>query len=63
MRRHEVDRLGRDELGRADEVAFVLSVFVVRDDDEPPLTDIFNRLFYGSKCHLPFPSAAGSWRT
>ena len=32
---HEVDRLGRDLLGRHDEVALVLPVGVVDDDDDP----------------------------
>ena len=32
---HEVDRLGRDELGRHREVALVLAVLVVADDDHP----------------------------
>ena len=31
--RHEVDRLGRDEFGREDQVAFVFAVFLVDEDD------------------------------
>ena len=37
MRDHELDRLGRDLLGRRDEVPLVLAVLVVDDDDDPPL--------------------------
>jgi hypothetical protein len=33
---HEVDRLGRDEFGRDDEVALVLAVFFVDQDDHRP---------------------------
>lgn len=31
---HEVDDLGRDLLGRTDQVAFVFAVFVIHKDDE-----------------------------
>jgi hypothetical protein len=34
--RHEVDRVRRHELRRDREVALVLAVLVVDDDDEPP---------------------------
>ena len=36
LRGHEVDRLGRDVLGGHDEVALVLAVLVVADDDHAP---------------------------
>ena len=36
---HEVDRLGRDGGGRHRQVAFVLAVLVVDDDDHPPGAD------------------------
>ena len=36
VRDHELDRLGRDLVGRRDEVSFVLPVFIVNDDDDPP---------------------------
>ena len=47
VRDHEVDRLGRDLLGRADEVALVLAVLGIDDDHHPAVADrldgIFNR--------------------
>ena len=42
--RHEVDRLGRRELGGDREVALVLAVLVVADDDHPPGADVLDRL-------------------
>ena len=36
LARHEVDRGGRDVLGREAEVALVLAILVVDDDDERP---------------------------
>ena len=45
VRGHEVDRLGRDELRRDRQVALVLAVRVVADDDEPPGADLLDRLF------------------
>ena len=42
--RHEVDHLRRDQLGRADQIAFVLPVFVIGDDDDFPVADVFDRL-------------------
>ena len=45
MRRHEVDRLGRGELRSDRQVALVLAVGVVDDDDHPPLADVLDRLF------------------
>ena len=46
VRGHEVDRLGRGELRRDDEVALVLAVGVVDDDDEPPGADLVDRLLH-----------------
>ena len=45
--RHEVDRLGRDELRGDREVALVLAVLVVDDDDEPARADLLDRLLDG----------------
>ena len=42
---HEVDRLGRRELGRDRQVALVLAVGRVDDDDELALADVLDRLF------------------
>src|SRR5262245_7738125 len=47
VRGHEVDRLGGRELGGNDEVALVLTVGIVDDDDELALADVFERLLYG----------------
>ena len=44
MRGHEVDRLGRRELRRDREIALVLAVGVVDDDDELALADVLDRL-------------------
>ncbi len=44
VRRHEVDRLGRRELRGDRQVAFVLAVGIVDDDDHPPLADVLDRL-------------------
>ena len=42
--RHEVDRLGRRKLGRDRQVAFVLAVGGVDDNDELALADVVDRL-------------------
>ena len=34
MTGHEVDSLGRDVLGRHNEIAFILAIFVIDEDDE-----------------------------
>ena len=44
VRRHEVDRLGRRELGGDRQVALVLAVGRVDDDDELALADVLDRL-------------------
>jgi hypothetical protein len=44
MQGHEVDHLGRDQLRRADEVALVLAVLVIRDDDELAVLQVFDGL-------------------
>src|SRR5262249_7484266 len=68
MRRHEVHRLGRRELGGDHEVAFVLTVRVVDDDDEPAGADVLDGLLDGGErrrhCHAhrlaQYRLAAGS---
>ena len=42
--RHEVDDLGRDQLGRADEIAFVLAIFVVGNNEHLTVADRLDRL-------------------
>ena len=47
VRDHEVDRLGRCELGRDREVALVLAILVVDDHDEAAFADLLDRLLDG----------------
>ena len=49
VRDHEVDRVGGGELRRDREVALVLAVLVVDDDDEPALADLLDRLLDGGE--------------
>ena len=42
--RHEVDVLGTDELRRNHQVALVLAVLVVHDDDHPAMPDVLQQL-------------------
>ena len=49
VQRHEVDHLGRGELGRADEVALVLAVLVVRDDDDLAVAQVLDGLLDGAE--------------
>ena len=51
--RHEVDRIGRHQLGRRDEIAFVLAIFIIGDDDELAGFDGVDRLLNGSEAHIP----------
>ena len=48
---HEVDHLGRDALGGADQVALVLAILVVRHDHETALADVLDRLLDGAERH------------
>ena len=49
MREHEVDDLRRHLLRRDDEVALVLAVLVVDDDDHPALAQFLERLLDGAE--------------
>ena len=49
VQRHEVDRLGRDQLRRADEVALVLAVLVVGHDDDLAVAQVLNSLLDGAE--------------
>ena len=49
VRRHEVDGVGRDELRGDREVALVLAVLVVDDDDEAARADLVDRLLDGGE--------------
>ena len=44
---HEVDRGRRDFLGRHDDVAFVLAVLVIENDDHLAVANVRDRRFYG----------------
>ena len=44
---HEIHHLGCNHLGRTDEVAFILTVFVVYHDHELPLAEIVQSLLNG----------------
>ena len=46
---HEVDRLGRGELGREREVALVLAILGVADHDHPAVADVLDRLLDGAE--------------
>ena len=58
--RHEVDVLGRRELGGADAVALVLTVLVVRDHDDLATPQRGEAFFDGIKWHLCFPFSGAS---
>src|SRR4029079_2492442 len=44
MRRHEVDGLRRREPGRADQIALVLALGIIDDDDHLPVADVLDGL-------------------
>jgi hypothetical protein len=56
--RHEVDRLGGDELRGEGQVPLVLAVLVVDEDDHLPGLEILDSLFDPGKRHpfLAFPT-------
>ena len=49
IRRHEVDVLRRDRRGGDDQVALVLAVLIVDDDDHLAVLDILDGLFHRCK--------------
>src|SRR5262245_13049489 len=49
---HEVDGLGGDFLRGDDDVAFVLPVLVVHENDHPPGADFLDRFFDGTKAFV-----------
>jgi hypothetical protein len=64
VRRHEVDDLGRDLFGGADEVAFVLAILVVHDDDHAAIAYVCGSFFNGGKRHFDLYSSTerfGEW--
>ncbi len=50
--RHEVDRLGRHVLRRHAEIPFVLTVFVIHQDNHPAFFHIINRFFNCTDRHF-----------
>ncbi|MCY1173795.1 hypothetical protein D9M73_139700 [compost metagenome] len=52
---HEVDVLGLAALGGHDQVAFVLAVFVIHEDDHLALADVFNQFFDAIERHKAPP--------
>src|SRR5688572_15034440 len=48
---HRVDQRGRDELGGANEVAFVLAILVIGDDNELAGANVRDGLRYGPELH------------
>ena len=60
---HEVDHLGGDLLGGADEVALVLAVGVVGHDDHPAGTKFGNQFLDGAEhlAHLQVSKGHGSY--
>ena len=64
---HEVDRLGRDVLGGDDEVALVLAVFVVHEDDHAAGAKFVQGFVDGAKpgvvAHVDPPAEKGSQRS
>ncbi|MNI68468.1 hypothetical protein D3C73_1241660 [compost metagenome] len=55
MGNHEVDVAGLDQLGRHDQVAFVLAVFVIDDDDHAAEADVFQDVGNGGEVHAASP--------
>jgi hypothetical protein len=49
MQRHEIDHLGRDQLGRADEIALVLAVLVIGHDDDLAVAQVLDGLLDGAE--------------
>ena len=45
MGRHEVDGLRRNHLRRNDQVAFILPIFIVYDDDHTACFEVANCIF------------------
>ena len=49
---HEVDHLGRDSRGGADQVPFVLPILVVGDDDHLPVANVLYGVFDAAEGHV-----------
>jgi len=55
---HEVDRLGRDVFGGQHEVALVLAVFLVDQDDHAAVADVGDDVLDGGKCGHSFSAVS-----
>src|SRR4030095_6474837 len=51
MRGHEINRVRRDFVRRNHEIAFVLAVLVIHNDDEPAVLNVEECVFYRCKFH------------
>ena len=49
---HEVNDFRADLLSRANQIAFILAVLVIDDDDQAPFANVSGGVGNGSKCHL-----------
>ena len=49
MTDHEVNGLGGRLFCRQDQVALILPIFIVQDNDKPARLDLLYRLFYRAK--------------
>src|SRR5262249_49339969 len=49
---HEVDDFRRDLFGRANQIAFVLAVLVVHDNDHSPFANVISSVWNGCECHV-----------
>src|SRR5204862_1579190 len=65
VRRHEVDRGGRDLFRGHAEIAFVFPVLVIHQNDHPAAANLVASLFNRSHCHgkptLPPDISASNW--
>ncbi|MCY1435457.1 hypothetical protein D9M71_515540 [compost metagenome] len=57
---HEVDVFGAHGLGGHDQVAFVLAVFVIHQDDHLALTNVLEQFFDAVECHGQFLNSSDS---
>ena len=51
---HEIDNLRSDFFSRANQIAFILAVFIVHDNDHAPFANVGASVRNGSECHLRF---------
>ena len=49
---HEVDRIRRRHLGGNDEIALILAVLVVDEDEHPPIARLVDQLLDGGELRM-----------